>query len=60
MIITTTPTIEGKQIVEYKRLFWWLSARKFSEDLSAGLRNIFGGRAEHSELIQARRMPLPK
>ena len=58
MIITTTPTIEGKQIVEYKEIVFGevVSGVNFLKDLSAGLRNIFGGRsgAYEGELIQAR------
>ena len=58
MIITTTPTIEGKQIVEYKGIVFGevVSGVNFLKDLSAGLRNIFGGRsgAYEGELIQAR------
>lgn len=58
MLITTTPTVEGKRIVEYKSIVFGevISGVDFIKDISAGLRNIFGGRsgAYEGELIQAR------
>ena len=58
MIVTTTPTIEGKQIVEYKGIVFGevISGVNFIKDFSAGLSNFFGGRSEtyEDELIQAR------
>ena len=59
MIITTTPTIEGKKIVEYKGVVFGevISGVNMVKDLMAGLTNIFGGRSNtyEDELIAARR-----
>ncbi len=58
MIITTTPSIEGKQIVEYKGVVFGevISGVNFIKDFAAGLSNFFGGRSTmyEEELIQAR------
>lgn len=58
MIITTTPSIEGKQIVEYRGVVFGevISGINFMKDIAAGLSNIFGGRSGtyEEELIQAR------
>jgi len=58
VIVTTTPTIEGKQIAEYKGIVFGevISGVNFIKDFSAGLSNFFGGRSEtyEDELIQAR------
>jgi len=58
MIITTTPNIEGKKIVEYKGVVFGevISGIDFIKDFTAGLTNIFGGRSGsyEQELIQAR------
>jgi uncharacterized protein YbjQ (UPF0145 family) len=58
MIITTTPNIEGKQIVQYKGIVFGevVSGVNFVKDFAAGLTNIFGGRSNsyEGELIQAR------
>lgn len=58
MIVTTTPTIEGKQITEYKGVVFGevIAGINFIKDFSAGLSNFFGGRSEtyEEELIQAR------
>ena len=58
MIVTTTPTIEGKKITEYKGVVFGevISGVNFIKDFSAGLSNFFGGRSEtyEEELIQAR------
>jgi uncharacterized protein YbjQ (UPF0145 family) len=58
MIITTTPKIEGKKIVEYRGLVFGevVSGVNFIKDISAGLTNFFGGRSEsyEGELILAR------
>lgn len=47
MIITTTPTIEGKQIVEYKGLVFGevVSGANFIRDFLAGITDIIGGRS---------------
>ncbi len=58
MIVTTTPTIEGKQIAEYKGVVFGevISGVNFIKDFAAGLSNFFGGRSTsyEEELIQAR------
>ena len=58
MIVTTTPAIEGKQIVEYKGVVFGevISGVNFIKDIAAGLSNFFGGRSAsyEEELIQAR------
>lgn len=58
MIITTTPNIEGKKIVEYKGIIFGevVSGVNFVKDFAAGLTNIFGGRSGsyEGELIEAR------
>ena len=58
MIVTTTNTIEGKTIVEYKGIVFGevISGVNMVKDLMAGLTNIFGGRSNtyESELISAR------
>lgn len=58
MIITTTPSIEGKRIVQYKGIVFGevISVVDFIKDFAAGLSNFFGGRSStyEGELIQAR------
>lgn len=58
MIITTTPNIEGKKIIEYKGIVFGevISGIDIVKDFAAGLTNIFGGRSNsyEQELIQAR------
>lgn len=58
MIITTTPTIEGRNISEYKGVVFGevISGVNFIKDFTAGLSNFFGGRSGtyEDELIQAR------
>lgn len=58
MILTTTPTIEGKQIVEYKGVVFGevVAGVNFMKDIGASIRNIFGGRSQsyEGELIEAR------
>ncbi len=58
MIVTTTPSIEGKKIVEYRGLVFGevVSGVNFLKDISAGLTNFFGGRSDsyEGELITAR------
>jgi len=58
MIITTTPSIQGKEITRYHGLVFGeviLGANAF-KDFKAGLTNIFGGRsgAYEKELQEAR------
>ena len=58
MIVTTTPNIDGKKIVEYKGIVFGevISGMDFIKDFSASLTNFFGGRSSsyEQELIQAR------
>lgn len=58
MIVTTTPSIEGKQIAEYKGIVFGevISGVNILKDFTAGLSNFFGGRSGtyEQELIQAR------
>ena len=58
MIITTTPSVEGKTISEYKGIVFGevISGVNFIKDFTAGLSNFFGGRSGtyEEELIQAR------
>lgn len=58
MIVTTTPTIEGKKIIEYKGIVFGevVSGVDFVKDFAAGLTNFFGGRSNsyEGELIKAR------
>ena len=57
MIVTTTPTVEGKRIVEYKGIVFGevVSGVDFVKDLAASFSNIFGGRSGsyEDELIKA-------
>ena len=58
MIITTTPSVEGRRIVEYKGIVLGevVSGVNFIKDFAAGLSNFFGGRSGsyEEELMQAR------
>ncbi|MDP4091391.1 MAG: YbjQ family protein [Bacillota bacterium] len=58
MIVTTTSTVDGKRITEYKGIVFGevVAGVNFLKDLSAGLSNFFGGRSKsyEDELIQAR------
>lgn len=58
MIVTTTPSIEGKKVVAYKGIVFGevVSGVNFLKDFTAGLRNFFGGRSGsyENELIKAR------
>lgn len=58
MIITTTPSIEGKRIVEYRSVVFGevIAGVNFAKDFMAGLSNFFGGRSAtyEDELLQAR------
>lgn len=62
MIITTTPSIEGKYIDSYYGIVFGeiISGVDFIKDLSAGLSNFFGGRSRsyEDELINARQQAL--
>lgn len=58
MIVTTTPQIEGKKIVEYKGMVFGevISGVNFIKDFMAGIRDLVGGRSQtyEDELIYAR------
>lgn len=58
MIITTTPSIEGRKIMEYKGLVVGevITGVDFVKDIAASFTNFFGGRSGsyEGELIQAR------
>lgn len=58
MIVTTTNTVEGRGIVEYKGIVFGevITGINMFKDMGAGLRNIFGGRSQgyEDELAQAR------
>lgn len=58
MIITTTNTIDGKIITNYKGIVFGevVAGVNFIKDFAAGLSNIFGGRSGsyENELIEAR------
>ena len=58
MIVTTTPSIEGKRIVEYRGIVFGevISGVNAFKDFAAGLSNFFGGRADtyEEELANAR------
>ncbi len=58
MITTTTPSVEGKRIIEYKGIVFGevISGVNFVKDIAASFSNFFGGRSEsyEKELIQAR------
>ena len=59
MIVTTTPTIEGYEIVEYLGIIAGeaVSGINMFKDLGAGIRNVFGGRSAgyEEEMQNARR-----
>ena len=62
MITTTTPSVDGKRIVEYKGIVFGevVSGVNFVKDIAASFSNFFGGRSgsyEH-ELIEARQNAL--
>lgn len=58
MILTTTPTIEGKQITNYHGIVFGevIAGVNFVRDFFAGVRNFVGGRSSsyEDELTQAR------
>lgn len=62
MILTTTQTIEGRTIVEYKGIVFGevISGVNFFKDFGAGIRNLIGGRSSsyEKELLEARRKAL--
>ena len=58
MITTTTPSIEGRRIVEYRGIVFGevISGVNFVKDIAASFSNFFGGRSGsyEEELITAR------
>ena len=62
MITTTTPSVEGKRIVEYKGIVFGevVSGVNFVRDIAASFSNFFGGRSGsyEEELIAARQNAL--
>ncbi len=58
MLMTTTPTVEGKSIQAYKGVVFGevVAGVDFVKDFAAGLSNFFGGRSGsyEGELIKAR------
>ena len=58
MILTTTPSIEGRQIVAYKGVVFGevIAGVDFLRDIAASIRNFVGGRSGsyEEELIHAR------
>lgn len=62
MILTTTPTIEGHSIKEYKGVVCGevVAGVNFIKDFGASIRNFIGGRSGsyESELIKAREKAL--
>ena len=62
MIVTTTPMVEGKNIIGYKGIVFGevIAGVDFIKDFAAGLTNFFGGRSNsyEGELIEAREAAL--
>ncbi len=62
MIVTTTPNIEGRRIIEYKGIVFGevIAGVNFIKDFAAELSNFFGGRSGsyEGELIEAREAAL--
>jgi len=58
MLITTTPTVEGREIVEYKGIVFGevIAGVNFVKDFMASLTNVFGGRSTsyEGEIVNAR------
>ena len=62
MILTTTPSVEGRTITAYHGIVFGevISGVNFVKDLTAGLSNFFGGRSGtyEDELLSARTQAL--
>ena len=62
MIVTTTPSVEGKTILEYKGIVFGevISGVNVIRDFAAGLSNFFGGRSGtyEDELLSTRTQAL--
>lgn len=58
MILTTTPSVEGRTITEYKGIVFGevIAGVNMFKDIGASIRNIIGGRASsyEGEMIKAR------
>jgi len=58
MILTTTPSVEGRRITEYKGVVFGevIAGVNFLRDIAASIRNFVGGRSGsyEDELIRAR------
>ncbi|EFK55241.1 heavy metal-binding domain-containing protein [Corynebacterium genitalium ATCC 33030] len=58
MILTTTPTVEGRRITEYMRIIGGetIAGMNMFKDMGAGFRNMVGGRASswEQELVRSR------
>ena len=58
MILTTTPSVQGRSIVEYKGVVFGevIAGVNFLRDIAASVRNFIGGRSSsyEDELISAR------
>ena len=62
MIITTTPTIQDRKVIEYKGIVFGevIAGVNVIKDFTAGLTNFFGGRSitYEEELLNARTQAL--
>lgn len=62
MIVTTTPSIEGREIIEYRGVVFGevITGVNFVKDFLAGIRDFVGGRSTsyEEELINARRQAM--
>lgn len=62
MIVTTTPSVEGKSIAEYRGIVCGevIAGVNFVKDFMAGMSNFFGGHSNdyEEELIRAREAAL--
>lgn len=62
MIVTTTPSVEGKQIAEYLRVVAGetIVGINVFKDIAAGFRNLVGGRSQsyEDEVLKARETAL--
>ncbi len=62
MIVTTTPSVEGRSIAEYRGIVCGevIAGVNFVKDFMAGMSNFFGGRSNdyEEELIRAREAAL--
>lgn len=62
MIVTTTNTIDGRTIKEYRGIVFGevITGVNMFKDIGAGLRNIFGGRSQgyEEEMTNARNQAL--